>query len=300
MKALLPFLFFSVFLFSCGEQNEIPLESEPTESVSELSGKFIRVADNDKGGLYEQSRLIREIEFKGKYCQFLYVGTPMSGKYEIDKNFVYITTGSELGILALEIINSNRLEGEGYIHGTFKREGTFVKEESSAELKKTEKPPVVAPSQESEKISEDGSKEVAHANSPNSSSEENPFGSPKSSNNPFGSGGGTGDTYGYGSGTDGSGTGTGTGSGPSTSRILVRDVSELNVHTDVDVVIQLKLIIDQDGNVRGAQNLKSGTTTTDQVIINKVINAVKSQVKYNKAPGAGLQKMRHTVRIKAE
>ena len=46
----------------------------------------------------------------------------MSGEYSIDGNYVYIAVGGELGTLAMEIINENTLEGEGWISGTFDKQ----------------------------------------------------------------------------------------------------------------------------------------------------------------------------------
>jgi hypothetical protein len=56
--------------------------------------------------------------------------------------------------------------------------------------------------------------------------------------------------------------------------------------------------VNEDGQVISATST-SKTTTTDQRIINQVISAVKSQVKYNKDPGAGLVSMFLTVKVNA-
>ncbi len=53
-------------------------------------------------------------------------------------------------------------------------------------------------------------------------------------------------------------------------------------------------------NVIAAYNIKAKTTTTNQILINKVINEVKKQVKYNKEPGAPLAKVFMPVYIKAQ
>lgn len=117
--------------------------------------------------------------------------------------------------------------------------------------------------------------------------------------NPFGggagggSGGGTGGAFGSDSGKEGSG-GTGTGSGAGRSRY--NEISTDNIYTGIEIVVRLQLTIDADGKVVSAVNM-SGTTTTDQKIINQVIAAAKSQLKYNKEPGAGLQKVFYTVKI---
>jgi hypothetical protein len=62
--------------------------------------------------------------------------------------------------------------------------------------------------------------------------------------------------------------------------------------------VHLKLTVNEDGQVISASST-SKTTTTDQRIINQVISAVKSQVKYNKDPGAGLVSMFLTVKVNA-
>lgn len=119
------------------------------------------------------------------------------------------------------------------------------------------------------------------------------------STNPFGggsgggNGGGDGGTFGSDSGKEGSG-GTGTGSGA--GRIRYNEISTDNIYTTVEVVVRLKITINADGQVVSAVNM-SGTTTTDQRIINQVIAAAKSQLKYNKEVGAGLQSVFYTAKI---
>ena len=73
-----------------------------------------------------------------------------------------------------------------------------------------------------------------------------------------------------------------------------------DLRSNVDVTIHLKLTIDANGNVIAAYNIKAKTTTTNQILINKVINEVKKQVKYNKEPGAPLAKVFMPVNIKAQ
>lgn len=66
--------------------------------------------------------LVEKVQFTEKFCRFDYAGNPMSGEYKIDGNYVYIEMGGELGTLAMEIINDETLEGEGWISGTFKKQ----------------------------------------------------------------------------------------------------------------------------------------------------------------------------------
>ena len=57
--------------------------------------------------------------------------------------------------------------------------------------------------------------------------------------------------------------------------------------------------IDENGDVISAVST-SRTTTISQLIINKVIAATISQVKYNKKPGAGIEEAFITVLIRAK
>ena len=121
------------------------------------------------------------------------------------------------------------------------------------------------------------------------------------SNNPFGSGGNNGQN-GQGTSPFGNDVGSGgngpAGPGSGEGRIRLNDPSVDHINTDVDVTIYLKLTINEDGLIVAAQST-SKTTTTDQRIINQVIAAVKKQVKYSKAPGAGLVTQYLTVKINA-
>ena len=91
-----------------------------------IEGKYINVKDNDRGSSLNlmNLNLIKEVNFGEKICRFDYFGTTMSGEFTIDGNYVYINVGSELGTLAMEIIDSSTLEGEGWISGTFKKQST--------------------------------------------------------------------------------------------------------------------------------------------------------------------------------
>jgi len=85
-----------------------------------IEGKYIRIKDNGReGDLNFLKSLITEVNFGEQICRFDYFGTTMSGKYTIDGNYVYIEVGYDMGTLAMEIINSDTLEGEGWIDGTF-------------------------------------------------------------------------------------------------------------------------------------------------------------------------------------
>lgn len=123
-------------------------------------------------------------------------------------------------------------------------------------------------------------------------------------NNPFGDGGsgdgeggGSGDTFG---GSSGTGTGGHAGSGSGKGRIRKNSINLGDLHYNTDEKIALKLVIDAEGNVVQVINIKSQTSTTDQVLINKVKVAVKKQIKYNKEAGAPLTNVYYTVNVNAQ
>lgn len=89
-----------------------------------IEGKFVKVKENDRGSSMNVlgMNLIKEVNFGDKICRFDYFGTTMSGEFTIDGDYVYIEVGGELGTLAMEIIDNQTLEGEGWISGTFKKQ----------------------------------------------------------------------------------------------------------------------------------------------------------------------------------
>lgn len=121
------------------------------------------------------------------------------------------------------------------------------------------------------------------------------------SKNPFGTGGNNGKNgagtspFGNDTGTGGDGPG---GGGGGEGRTRLNDPSIDHIQTDVDITINLKVSVNADGVVVSALSTPK-TTTTDQRIINQVIAAVKSQVKYSKSPGSGLVTQYITVKINA-
>ena len=124
------------------------------------------------------------------------------------------------------------------------------------------------------------------------------------SNDPFANGGnGSGNDGGDGKtfGTDsGSGTNGNGGNGNGDGRTRLNDPNVNDLQSNVDATIHLKLTIDAEGNVVAAMNISAQTTTTNQILINRVITEVKKQVKYNKDPGAPLAKVYMRVGIKAQ
>lgn len=138
----------------------------------------------------------------------------------------------------------------------------------------------------------------------NTHNSQNETPNPVQSDNPFASGG-TGDGNEGGQGNAfGSDTGIGDkgahgGSGTGKGRIRKTDPVFTGLESNVDVIVSLKMTIDDQGNVIEAISIKAKTNTTDQRLINKVIESVKKQVKYNPEPGAQLAKVYMSVKIKA-
>lgn len=139
------------------------------------------------------------------------------------------------------------------------------------------------------------SKNMTNEQSSNSS------GTVQKSENPFGSGGsGTGKGSGKGNspfGSDagnGDGDGEGDGKGSGKARVRVNEVNIDNIYSERDELIHLRLTVDANGNVISATKLPK-TSTTDQILINQVIAAVKSQVKYSK--GTKTEQFFYTVKV---
>ncbi len=118
------------------------------------------------------------------------------------------------------------------------------------------------------------------------------------SNDPFGSGGNNGTTGPGGAfeGSNGPGVG-GPGSGTGIERKRLNDPDIDHLESSEYATIMLIVTIDAQGNVIGAVCNKSGTSTTNQILINRVISEVKKQVKYTKDPGASPAKVSLTVKI---
>lgn len=170
--------------------------------------------------------------------------------------------------------------------------------------------PIDRPKPQTEKVitkkeNPDTQVNTGESNTTNSPTSNNQASTTQQSNNPFGSGSsdsgqGSGNNGPFGTSTGpGAGTGDGTGGGGNVKRVLVQIPSVDDLRSNVDVTITLKVTIDPEGNVLYAQNVKGSTTTNDQILINKVINRVKSGAKYNKAPGSGLMTVSLPVKIKA-
>lgn len=148
------------------------------------------------------------------------------------------------------------------------------------------------------------------SNNPPSPNPEKKATTPVKKANPFSGGdqgsvdaGGVGKGFGKDTGPDKGTSGTGRGNGDSggdSKRIRLNDPYIDNIESDVNYKIQLRVKIDAEGNVIDAQNT-SKTTTTSQIIINKVISATISQVKYNKKPsGSGVEEAYIIINIRAK
>jgi hypothetical protein len=121
------------------------------------------------------------------------------------------------------------------------------------------------------------------------------------SNNPFSDfgdqstkGGGKRGKFGNDSGTGGEGSGLKV---IGDNRAIRKNLSVDHIVTDTDVTIYLKLTINENGDVVSAKSITSKTTTTNEVLINKVISEVIKQVKYIEDPGTSLALAYYTVKI---
>lgn len=107
----------------------------------------------------------------------------------------------------------------------------------------------------------------------------------------LGPGSGTGD----GNGINGHGSGTG-GGGP---RKLLSSLSLENFQSNENCTVALFLYVNAEGIVVRAENNRAVTTTTDARLIGKIIELAKQQVRYDKRPGSGIEKISKSWGIKA-
>ena len=129
----------------------------------------------------------------------------------------------------------------------------------------------------------------------------------KAAPNPFGTGGGS--TQGDGSGVFGKddgayrGGGNGTGGGgdgeSSGDRIRLNNISTEGLEFNQSCDIFLKVTINAEGKVIRTENIAGRTTTIDQRIINQISELVKQQIRYNKKPGAAIEKILLKLKINA-
>lgn len=89
-----------------------------------------------------------------------------------------------------------------------------------------------------------------------------------------------------------------TGSGAPYVRKMIQKPNTDRIMTDEDCVIVLRINVDQDGNVVGVPSTVRGqTTTTNLVLIRKVIEVVKDEAKYVKRNGKAMESMTIRVRL---
>lgn len=147
-----------------------------------------------------------------------------------------------------------------------------------------------------------GNSNMTNTNQPNN----NPPSGQHVSDNPFGtggSGGGNGRGNGTGFGDDngnGTGPGNGNGSGGEVRRYLISQPNTSNIKSDENCTIVLSVLVDADGNIVGQPIFAKGASSTNNtVLINQVINLVKRDAQFNKAPGAKNIKQAITIKLVA-
>lgn len=90
---------------------------------------------------------------------------------------------------------------------------------------------------------------------------------------------------------------TGSGSGAVRVREMIRRPNIDVIRTSEACVVVLKVTVDPDGNVVGTPTLDRANTTTDNIeLIREVIEIVKKETRYTKAPGKALATV--TIRVK--
>lgn len=83
----------------------------------------------------------------------------------------------------------------------------------------------------------------------------------------------------------------------SEERYRLSDAILDNIEVTEYSIISLVLTINQNGDVVKAITNLAKTSTTDRILINKVTNAVISQVKYNKSSSKELERVYLTIRL---
>lgn len=130
----------------------------------------------------------------------------------------------------------------------------------------------------------------------NANNNTNTSSSAAASNSPFGGGGAGGENgtnFGHSTGPGNSGTGGGGG----IDRVRLNKLNLDHLNFSEYATISLSLTLDSKGNVIAVTLVKAKTTTTNQIIINKVIAEVQRQLKYNEDPGSASTKVPLDVNI---
>jgi len=115
--------------------------------------------------------------------------------------------------------------------------------------------------------------------------------------NPFGNGG-SGNVAGNGNRTEPFLEGqSGPGNGAPNNRYLIQKPDTRDIQCDETCELAFIVTVNELGEIVGEPILdKSGTTTTDSVLIKKVLTLVKEQTKYSPMKGAG--NLKKTIRVK--
>jgi hypothetical protein len=121
--------------------------------------------------------------------------------------------------------------------------------------------------------------------------------------NPFGGGNAETGTkqglFGKDNGTEKGKEGSGGDGKGENGRVKLTSLNIDDLQSNQSCKIALKLSINAEGNVVTASNIAGQTTTTDQRLINQVIELVKRQIKYNKKEGAIIEKISLIVSVQA-
>lgn len=274
MKYILYPLAVLLILVSC--------KSEEVVDAERLVGEFIRVKDNGRvGDSQKNAPVITNITFRSKFCNFTYDGAPMSGKYTVDEGYVYIEAGGDLGTLSLEIITANQLEGEGWINGSYMREG-FEGEYSHVEGTGNWNGGGANGSGAGSGGGNNGSQGSSSSNDSQSSQSPGPANTVQETSNTSGGNSSSGST---------------TTEPAKEKRSIVKNINTSGVHAPGPATISYMLTVNALGDVINAKLNKSKTTTNNEILVNSITTKVKNELKYNKIPGTDYQKIAYTVKL---
>lgn len=92
-------------------------------NYSRIDGQYNLDTENKSNGVFKALKeiVVQKITFNEGYCSFSYFGRTINGTYEVNEDYIYINTSSDLGIIKLEIIDKNTLLGEGWLAGRYKK-----------------------------------------------------------------------------------------------------------------------------------------------------------------------------------
>jgi hypothetical protein len=80
-------------------------------------------------------------------------------------------------------------------------------------------------------------------------------------------------------------------------RVRMKEPDLSKFDSPTPVTISLKLLVDENGSVIEAINDSKRTSTTDKLLVDQVINAVKKDLRYSREKGASLLQSNYTVKI---